>query len=107
MESKTYRQQSANPYRAPTKVVESPDIPRWSYTRYALVGALIAASLPVGFIGSLMLLEVMSGATYQGQLYHEDGPEVFFIIFGSLMCISGLVFAFVGAIIGLLARKLV
>lgn len=107
----TDQQGVANPFLSPQSIGvpdrESAVTRRRFFLRLAMIGALMGASIPIGVIGSGMAWEVLTGATYQGQLYHEDGPEAFFILFGGLMLVSAFVFAVVGATIGLIAAKLV
>lgn len=78
----TDQQGVANPFLSPQSIGvphrESAVTRRRFFLRLAMIGALMGASIPIGVIGSCMAWEVLTGATYQGQLYHEDGPEAFF-----------------------------
>ena len=60
-------------------------------------GALFGLLLPSYLWFALIAYFIRTAPVYNGQLYHEDGPAIFFFLVAIFACVTGAVGAILGA----------
>ena len=65
-----------------------------------LVGASVGIALVTLLVGAMVAQVVFEAPRFQGQLYHEDGPEAFFIILFMFWVATSFLVALFGMLVG-------
>ena len=74
-------------------------IPKY-YKSPTLVGGAVGIITATIWMAIMVLYAFIEGPVYQGQLYHEDGPDVFFLLVAFFWFIGSLVAAWFGMLVG-------